>query len=271
MVNNYIFTFWEPKEKMPAYLKLCMKTWKKYLPDYEIIQLNFDNLSEYLPDDIVKRIIYKKIPLAQQADCIRAWLLHLHGGFWFDSDTILTDDKVIRELNKYRCSMLGDEITRNKINIGFIYSQKTSSIIKQWAEEIPNRVSSYKKSKHFKLFYKIFNNKGYNAKKHFGYFGNNILDPLIKEANNEEFFILDKNKINSLLEQELVAETNPVIRYRKFYFENLDYKKALSKNKGIICLHNSWTPQEYKDMDEKEFLDSNCTLANLLVDILKNK
>ena len=57
MVNNYIFTFWEPKEKMPAYLKLCMKTWKKYLPDYEIIQLNFDNLSEYLPDDIVKRII----------------------------------------------------------------------------------------------------------------------------------------------------------------------------------------------------------------------
>lgn len=79
-MNKFIFSFWEPEEKMCPYLKLCMETWKKYLPDYEIVNLNYSNLEEYLPKDVIKKILYKKMPLAQQADCIRAWLLYKWGG-----------------------------------------------------------------------------------------------------------------------------------------------------------------------------------------------
>ena len=38
--NKYIFTFWEPKESIPGYLSLCIKTWKKFLPEYKIIIFN---------------------------------------------------------------------------------------------------------------------------------------------------------------------------------------------------------------------------------------
>ena len=41
-----LFTFWEPKEKMPAYIRLCMQTWKKFLPECEVVLLDYSNLEE---------------------------------------------------------------------------------------------------------------------------------------------------------------------------------------------------------------------------------
>ena len=38
--KKYIFTFWEPKSKIPAYIQLCMDTWKKFLPEYEKDKVN---------------------------------------------------------------------------------------------------------------------------------------------------------------------------------------------------------------------------------------
>lgn len=29
-----VFTFWEPKENVPGYIRLCMKTWAKCLDGY---------------------------------------------------------------------------------------------------------------------------------------------------------------------------------------------------------------------------------------------
>ena len=269
MKGIYIFTFWEPENSMPAYLKLCMQSWIKHLPDYEIINLNYKNLNQYLPNDLIKRITYNKIALPQQADCIRAWLLHLHGGYWFDIDTILINDTIARKVQEYECSMLGNAKNRTGVNIGFIYAKKSSKIIKKWAEEIPDRVANYKKVLQHKLLYKFFKNKEYKNVKHFGYFGNNILDPLIKQSTNKELFILDKKELNAFLENELINEQNPTNRYQNYYFYNdLDYKKTLEKNKGVICLHNSWTPKEYKQMSKEEFLNQNCTLTKIIKDIL---
>ena len=35
-----VFTFWEPKEKVPGYVRLCMETWKDRLPGYETTVLD---------------------------------------------------------------------------------------------------------------------------------------------------------------------------------------------------------------------------------------
>lgn len=172
-------------------------------------------------------------------------------------------------MEKYECSMLGNRDERNGINIGFIYAKKSSKIIKEWAEEIPNRVKKYKNYKRLKLLFKLFKKRQYRETKHWAYFGNKILDPLIENSYDDSFFILDKNNINSLLENEIIDENSPKNRYQKFYFENCDYKQALEKNKGVIYLHNSWTPKEYKEMSEQDFLNSNVTLAQLLKEILE--
>lgn len=47
-MKNKIFTFWEPSKHIPSYIKLCMQTWTKFLPDYEIVVLDYSNLDEYL-------------------------------------------------------------------------------------------------------------------------------------------------------------------------------------------------------------------------------
>ena len=57
-MHNRIFTFWEPNSTISPYLKLCLKTWKKYLPDYEIIVLNYSNLFEWIEKDTFDEILY---------------------------------------------------------------------------------------------------------------------------------------------------------------------------------------------------------------------
>lgn len=90
MLKKHIFSFWEPKENLPAYIKLCMRTWTKFLPDYEITILDYSNLNKYLNKNIIKRILCKKTSLPKQVDCIRVALLYFHGGIWLDADTIIT-------------------------------------------------------------------------------------------------------------------------------------------------------------------------------------
>ena len=143
--KKFIFTFWEPHEKMPGYLKLCIKTWKKFLPDYDIKVLDYKNVKDYLGENLFSNIICKTMPLKIQADAIRVALLKKFGGIWLDADTIITNGQFINKLKYYELIMLGEE--KNKIqNIGFIASSSNSSIINEWLKEIIKKVNQYKEN-----------------------------------------------------------------------------------------------------------------------------
>ena len=86
--KKIIFSFWEPKGNIPGYLKLCIKTWKKFLSDYEIIILDYESLKEYLGTKLYSQIIFKDMPIAIQSDAIRVALLNKYGGIWMDTDNI---------------------------------------------------------------------------------------------------------------------------------------------------------------------------------------
>ena len=64
--------------------------------------------------------------------------------------------------------------------------------------------------------------------------------------------------------EEKGLQLNTVQNYINFYFENDLSEYILKDNCGIICLHNSWTPDKYKKMTEKEFLKTNKTLSSIL-------
>lgn len=65
----------------------CIKSWKKYCPDYEIIEWteeNFDvNANQYCRD------AYKEKKWAFVTDYARLAILHEHGGVYFDTDVQL--------------------------------------------------------------------------------------------------------------------------------------------------------------------------------------
>ena len=59
--EKYIFTFWEPKDKIPGFLKLCIKTWKRFLSNYKIIILDYKLSEYYLGKELFSEIICKNV------------------------------------------------------------------------------------------------------------------------------------------------------------------------------------------------------------------
>ena len=259
--KKFIFTFWEPHEKMPGYLKLCIKTWKKFLPDYDIKVLDYKNVKDYLGENLFSNIICKTMPLKIQADAIRVALLKKFGGIWLDADTIITNGQFINKLKYYELIMLGEE--KNKIqNIGFIASSSNSSIINEWLKEIIKKVNQYKENN--------FDLKKKRKKMKWNYLGNGIIDRLVNNSTGKTFFRLDRNKMNAFPEIKYFENSSLSNnqRYKKFYFRKGDPQFVINNTKGIILLHNTWTPRKFKEMSENKFLKQDVLLSRLLVNLL---
>ena len=90
-----IWTFWEPRDKMPVYIQMCMETWKKFLPDAEVIMVDRSNLKEYVDmGDFEETLFSSGLSLPLISDAVRAFLLDEHGGIWLDADTIFLNESV---------------------------------------------------------------------------------------------------------------------------------------------------------------------------------
>lgn len=258
-----LFTFWEPKEKMPAYIRLCMQTWQKFLPESEVVLLDYSNLEEWLGKDVYDEILFRDFSLPKQADAIRCALLKKYGGLWLDADTILTSPQVKDYL------MIDSELVMISKHLAFIKANNNSKIIADWYNQIQYNLKFYKDVKYQNnAVQKILHPRRYRRVENWDYLGNYILHKMLKTKNKKKFFSIDRMEINALPELNNKKNDNLVENYQNFYFEN-DYSQDVIKNtKGIILLHNSWTPQQFLEMNEEEFLSRNNTLSNVLKTVL---
>ena len=260
--NKIIFTFWEPRKKIPGYLGLCIKTWKKFLFDYEIRILDYENIKEYLGEKLFSKIISKDMSLQLQSDAIRVAILNKYGGIWMDADTIIINREFLKDLKKSELVMIGDTMKGTQ-HIGFISASHKSHIINKWLEKIIDKV---------KIFKQIKLNKTNNLKSiGWNYLGNQIIDVLLKNSTIKQFLRLDRDEMKAL--PELFFENNTldhITKYNQFWFKKEKKKipQILNQLKGIILLHNSWTPIKYKIMQEKEFLKKDILLSRFLKYIL---
>ena len=267
MHKKYIFTFWEPANNMPGYVQLCIDTWKHNLPDYKIIILDYSNLSKWLPEKQIKRILCKDMTLPIQADAIRVALLRKHGGIWLDADTVILHNNFLRYVHGHDLSMIGDSQKQTQ-HIAFIYAEQKSDIINKWYKSICKRVFLFRLFNKCKMLRKIFRRT--NATLHnWDALSNGILDNLVNKSTDTSAFLrLDKMKLGSLPEYAIAAPNKtPDALYQEFWFEHNDKTFNDVKNicsGGIILLHNSWTPDKYKHMTTNEFLDSDILLAHVL-------
>lgn len=107
-IPKVIHYCWFGGKPLPKMAKKCIKSWKKYLPDYEIKQWdesNFDvNIIPYTAE------AYKAGKYAFVSDYARYWILNQYGGIYFD-----TDVEVIKPLDDIisRGSFMG---CQNKYN-----------------------------------------------------------------------------------------------------------------------------------------------------------
>lgn len=142
MIPKKIHFCWFGRGEKPRLAKKCIASWRKYCPDYEIIEWNEDNFD--LDYNAYTRYCYDNKKWAFLSDFARLVVVAEHGGLYFDTDVELL--KRPDELLQYE-AFYGFENDRNiATGLGFgaeaghptILSMKT-----RYEEITPNDDGSY--------------------------------------------------------------------------------------------------------------------------------
>lgn len=94
MIPKVINYCWMGMNLKPDKIKMCINSWKRIMPDYEIIEWNESNFD--LDCCSYVREAYDKKLYAFVNDYIRVWCLHNYGGIFLDADV-----EIIKPLDKF--------------------------------------------------------------------------------------------------------------------------------------------------------------------------
>ena len=150
-------------------------------------------------------------------------------------------------------------------------AKKHSKILRKWIRNIKKRVWIYK---HFFKF--IFVHNPYKASKmmDWDYLSDGITKKLFKTKNKKIFnniSIKESKTYPELLWEKnsgrTIFKNNHVDLYNHFYINNNFFDFFEKNNNGLVILHNSWMPKEYKTLDRTQIFEKNNTLAKILQDL----
>ena len=111
MVINYC---WFGRNNKSDLIIKCLESWKKYLPNYEIVEWNEDNFDVNCCEYVKEAYELKK--WAFVSDYCRLWVLYKYGGLYLD-----TDVEIIKSTNLFRFNTIGFE-KKKLLNPGLVLS-----------------------------------------------------------------------------------------------------------------------------------------------------
>lgn len=229
MADNPVFTFWEGP--LPEYIKVCMETWK-----FPYVVLNYINLHEYTDFNVKKA---KRFSMPQFADCVRVHVLRDNGGYWLDADTVMLSSELPT------VDVLGNPKDRSH-TIGYLHTEKDSDMYCRWAEYQDTIISNPNSPYSWDILGNAFTNK-------YIWEHRNITIDSVLPMHPEEVLIQ--------------GDTKRINKYKQFYF-NEHYGISDLPETAMLMLHNSWTPLWYKNLNRYKLLKSDCTLSNILRELV---
>lgn len=124
MIPKKIHYIWFGKGEKNERVKQCIESWKKYLPDYEIIEWNEENF-DINYNDFTKKA-YEEKKWAYVSDVARLWVLYNEGGIYMD-----TDVEVYQSLDPFLNNegFIGFE-DKHYLSSGTIGAEKRNPVIK---------------------------------------------------------------------------------------------------------------------------------------------
>lgn len=289
-----IFCFWEPKGDMPAYLGLCMKTWERNLPGYELVVLDHSNLDRYLPRGTYDTNVLRRLPLAVQKDAVMVAVLAKHGGVFMDVDNIATDDlgPILQNLDTA-------EVVTFRLHLAFIAARPGAQLLTRWVAVIRERLARLEDGNPGAIPWD-FTGNGPLAQVMTDMVGasrpgralRRLLRPgrawpgwarrmwlrvggPISTRSRRLVFpwlypgdlkMLSRRRYGFLAEPGLWGK--PAERYRRHWFAKGAGAAASNPRQRIIALHNSWTPEWYKALSERQVLEHDCRLSQTLRQVL---
>jgi Mannosyltransferase OCH1 and related enzymes len=112
----------------------CIKSWKKYCPDYEIVEWNESNFDIHINKYVEEAYNAKKYAFV--SDVARLHALCAEGGVYMDTDVELV--KSLEDLEKSTKAYIGFQ-DEKKINTGLIASEKDNEVIKKFLSYYDNK------------------------------------------------------------------------------------------------------------------------------------
>lgn len=130
MIPKKIHYCWFGRGEKPKLAKKCIASWKKYCPDYEIIEWNEDNFD--IDTNAYTRMCYDQKKYAFLTDYVRLIVVQKYGGIYFD-----TDVEVVRNFDDLLdCSAFFGFETEEYINTGLGFgAEKENEIVGQMIRE----------------------------------------------------------------------------------------------------------------------------------------
>lgn len=134
-IPKIIHYCWFGGKPKPQLILNCIESWKRFCPDYRIIEWNEDNFDIHSSTFVEEA--YQAGKWAFVADYVRAQCLLQYGGIYLD-----TDMEIIRPIDPLlnRAFFAGFEV-RDTVAAGVIGCEKDSAVIQRYAE--------YYRGKHF--------------------------------------------------------------------------------------------------------------------------
>ena len=97
MIDKRIFYCWFGGGQMSQLNKDCIDSWKKFCPDYEIIEINESNFDYHITDYAIEG--YEKKNWSAVSNTARLEIMTKVNGFYMDTDVMLM--KSLDELREY--------------------------------------------------------------------------------------------------------------------------------------------------------------------------
>lgn len=255
----FVYTFWEPRENIPFYLRLCMETWKKFLPNVKIVLLDYKNIGEYVDmNELAPKLLSGRFSLPMISDALRAALLAERGGIWMDIDTIILSsdaEKYFLPDAENKTVFFGSPKGR-AAHIAFINAPPAARCISLWLDYIRENLRNLTPETEIPW--------------HF--MGNSFTTPYIRKHPDEiKIFEAEIHKPEKAIINDALKKTYPVNpnlgAYKRYYFHQNHHLSEIDTD--LILLHNSWTPKPYKNFSPEEVLRCDCTMTNILAEILE--
>ena len=237
-----IYTFWESAtdgQPPPAYIELCMRTWRQAYPDVEIVCLSHRTLpgvvAETLEDGEPGRLTLFGKPSARRAHV--AFMHCRRPGNPLLGEWLAEIQRRMRRYGGWR-------------SVGRRLAAPLAGV--PGLGRIAGRLDPRR--------------AGWN------YLSNGILNPLLASGRFDGVVrILDRAQEGFVLEARFLNSGDPMADYRQFYFAcGTSPDQVLGGNRcGVIALHNSWTPRAYRDASMESILAADNLLSGILRSVLK--
>lgn len=133
MIPKTIHYCWFGRGEKPPLMKKCIDSWKKFCPDYEIIEWNEDNFD--VNRNAYCSYCYANKKWAYLSDLVRLMVVHDNGGIYFDTDVevVASFDGMLNN-EAFYCFENNSNVATG-LGFGAVKGHKTvAAMIEQYAE-----------------------------------------------------------------------------------------------------------------------------------------